>query len=235
LSSQTRGARVLVVDDDSSILRAVRTILPRHGFQVETAETGREALDRHTYVHPDLILLDLGLPDMDGTAVIEKVRAYSSTPIIVLSVRGAEHEKVRAIDLGADDYLTKPFGMDELVARIRLALRHAARPLSGAAAVFRTGDLVVDLERRQVTVGGQEVHLTPTEYDLLKVFLANPNRVLTTRMLLRQVWGPEYDLEEHYLHVYLATLRKKLEENPRKPRYLVTEPGVGYRLLADDR
>jgi two-component system, OmpR family, KDP operon response regulator KdpE len=233
--SQPAGARILVVDDDPSILRAVRTILPRHGFQVETAETGRQALERHANGHPDLILLDLGLPDMDGTAAIERVRAHSSTPIVVLSVRGAEHEKVKAIDLGADDYLTKPFGMDELVARIRLALRHAARPLTGTAAVFRTGDLVVDLERRQVTAGGREVHLTPTEYALLKLFIANPNRVLTTRMLLRQVWGPDYDLEEHYLHVYLATLRKKLEENPRKPRYLITEPGIGYRLLAEDR
>ena len=233
--SQTPGARILVVDDDPSILRAVRTILPRHGFQVETAETGRQALERHSSGHPDLILLDLGLPDMDGTAVIRQVRVYSSTPIVVLSARGAEHEKVTAIDLGADDYLTKPFGMDELVARIRLAFRHAARPSSGTAAVFRTGDLVVDLERRHVTVGTREIHLTPTEYELLKAFLASPNKVLTTRMLLRQVWGPDYDLEEHYLHVYLATLRKKLEDNPRKPRYLVTEPVVGYRLLADDR
>ena len=233
--SQPAGARILVVDDDPSIVRAVRTILPRHGFQIETAETGHQALERHAVGHPDLILLDLGLPDMDGLEIIQKLRAYSSTPIVVLSVRGAEHEKVAAIDLGADDYVTKPFGMDEIVARVRLALRHAARPLTGTAAVFQTGDLVVDLERRRVTVAGREVHLTPTEYELLKVFLASPNRVLTTRMLLRQVWGPEYDLEEHYLHVYLATLRKKLEENPRKPRYLVTEPGVGYRLLAEDR
>ncbi len=233
--SQSAGARILVVDDDPSILRAVRTILPRHGFQVETAETGRQALERHLYGHPDLILLDLGLPDLDGLEIIRKVRSRSSTPIVVLSVRGAERQKVAAIDLGADDYLTKPFGMDELVARIRLALRHAAHPLTGTAAVFRTGDLVVDLERRLVTVGGREVHLTPTEYELLKVFVADPNRVLTSKMLLQSVWGPEYDLEEHYLHVYLATLRKKLEENPRKPRYLVTEPGVGYRLLAEDR
>jgi two-component system, OmpR family, KDP operon response regulator KdpE len=233
--SQPAGARILVVDDDHSILRAVRTILPRHGFQVETAETGRQALERHAFGHPDLILLDLGLPDVDGLAVIQAVRANSSTPIVVLSVRGAEHQKVAAIDLGADDYLTKPFGMDELVARIRLALRHTARPLTWTDAIFRTGDLEVDLERRRVAVGGREVHLTPTEYELLKVFLANPNRVLTTKMLLRAVWGPEYDLEEHYLHVYLATLRKKLEENPHRPRHLVTEPGVGYRLLAEDR
>jgi two-component system KDP operon response regulator KdpE len=166
--------------------------------------------------------------------VIRRIREEVSTPIIVLSVRGAERDKVAALDLGADDYLTKPFGVDELLARVRVALRHAARPSSGSAAVFRTGDLSVDLERRTVTVDDVEVHLSRTEFDLMKAFITHPNKVLTDRMLLQQVWGPEYGSEEHYLHVYVARLRKKLESDPRAPRYLVTVPGVGYRLLADE-
>lgn len=232
--SRPMGARVLVVDDEPAILRAVRTLLARHGFHVETAETGRQALECHAHRHPDLILLDLGLPDIEGLEVIREVRRGASTPIIVLSVRGAERDKVAALDSGADDYLTKPFGVDELLARIRVALRHAARPARGSAAVFRTGDLEVDLERRRVRVGGEEVHLSPTEYGILKAFVAYPNKVLTDRMLLQQVWGPEYGSEAHYLHVYVARLRKKLEADPQNPRYLVTEPGVGYRLLADE-
>lgn len=228
------GAHILVVDDEPAILRAVRTNLGRHGFQVETAETGNEALALQASHHPDLMILDLGLPDMDGLAVVGQVRARANTPIIVLSVRGAERDKVAALDLGADDYLTKPFGVDELLARIRVALRHAARPNRGSSAIIRTGELDVDLEHRQVRVDGRLVHLSPTEYDLLKVFLTHPNKVLTDRMLLQQVWGPEYGTEGHYLHVYVARLRKKLEADPQNPRYLVTEPGVGYRLLAPD-
>jgi two-component system KDP operon response regulator KdpE len=228
------GARILIVDDEPGILRAVRTILLRHGFQVDTAETGRQAIDRHLYHHPDLILLVLGLPDIDGFEVVREVRARSNTPIVVLSVRSDEHDKVEALEMGADDYLSKPFGIDELLARIRVALRHAARPPSGAEAVFRSNDLEVNLELRQVRVGGQEVHLSPTEYELLKAFVSHPNKVLTDRMLLQQVWGPEYGSEGHYLHVYVARLRKKLEIDPQRPRYLVTEPGVGYRLLAQE-
>ncbi len=227
------GALVLVVDDEPAILRAVRANLSRHGFHVETAENGAEALESCARLHPDLILLDLGLPDMDGMEVIRDVRSRDNTPIVVLSVRGAEADKVAALDLGADDYLSKPFGVDELLARIRVALRHAVRPTSGAAAQFRTGDLQVDLELRRVTVAGMEVHLSPTEYQLLKAFISHPNKVLTDRMLLQQVWGPEYGSEAHYLHVYVARLRKKLEEDPQRPRYLTTEPGVGYRLLAE--
>lgn len=232
-ASQPPGARVLVVDDDPGILRAVRTMLAGHGFQVATAENGQAALHTHHATHPDVILLDLGLGDMDGLDVIREVRESASTPIIVLSVRGGERDKVAALDLGADDYLTKPFGVDELLARVRVALRHTARPASGTAALFRTGDLDVDLERRRVRVAGAEVRLTPTEYELLKVFVTNPDRVLTDQMLLRQVWGPEYGSEAHYLHVYIARLRKKLEHDPQRPRHLVTEPGVGYRLLAE--
>lgn len=227
------GAHILVVDDEPSIQRALRTILTRHDYQVEVAESGRQGLDYYSRRHPDLILLDLGLPDIDGLEVLRQIRAQANTPIVVLSVRGAERDKVAALDLGADDYLTKPFGVDELLARVRVALRHAAHPAQGAAAVFRTGDLEVDLERRRVSVGGHEVHLTPTEYQLLMAFVAHPNKVLTDRMLLREVWGPDYGAEAHYLHVYVARLRKKIEADPQEPRYLITEPGVGYRLLVD--
>ena len=231
--SEAAGARILVVDDEPSIVRTLRALLNRRGFQVETAETGAAALASFERRRPDLLLLDLGMPDGDGLVVIRRIRASASTPIIVLSVRGAERDKVAALDLGADDYLTKPFGVDELLARIRVALRHLAST-RGADAVFRAGDLEVDLQRRRVTVRGQEVHLTPTEYDLLKVFLRHPDQVLTDRMLLRETWGDQYRDEGHYLHVYVARLRKKLEADPQRPRYLQTEPGVGYRLLADD-
>jgi two-component system, OmpR family, KDP operon response regulator KdpE len=231
--SPALGARVLVIDDEPSIRRAVNTILTRHGYDVEMAETGREGIDRYEGSHPDLMLLDLGLPDVDGFEVIRHVRERDNTPIVVLSVRGAERDKVEALDLGADDYLTKPFGVDELLARLRVALRHAARPASGTSTVFRTGDLEVDLEQRQVRVRGQEVHLSPTEYNLLKAFVANPNKVLTDHMLLQRVWGAQYGAEAHYLHVYVARLRKKIEADPQNPHFLRTEPGVGYRLLAD--
>jgi two-component system KDP operon response regulator KdpE len=232
--SRTPGARILVVDDEPAIRRAVSTNLARHGYQVDGTDSGQEAIRRCETRPPDLILLDLGLPDLDGLEVIRQVRARSNTPIVVLSVRGAERDKVAALDLGADDYLTKPFGVDELLARIRVALRHVAGPPRGAEAVFRTGGLEVDVERRVVRVDGNEVHLSPTEYGLLKVLITHPNKVLTDGMLLQQVWGPAYGSEAHYLHVYVARLRKKLEPDPQKPRYLVTEPGVGYRLLADE-
>ena len=231
--THSTGARILVVEDDPSILRALKTNLTRHGFEVETAETGGQALDSFSCRPPDLILLDLGLPDIDGTVVIQEVRARARTPIVVLSVRGAEHDKVAALDLGADDYLTKPFGVGELLARVRVALRHAAGVASGTAAVFKTGDLEVDIEHRRVRVGAEEVHLTPTEYDLLKTFVRQPDKVLTDRMLLRAVWGPEYGSEAHYLHVYVARLRRKIEKDPQRPRYLLTEPGVGYRLITE--
>jgi two-component system KDP operon response regulator KdpE len=227
------GARVLVVDDEPAILRAVQTNLTRHEFQVGTADSGQQALESVERFHPDVLLLDLGLPDMDGLDVIREIRRHSSTPIVVLSVRGAERDKVQALDLGADDYLTKPFGVDELLARVRVALRHAARPPQGAAPIFRTGDLEVDLEHRRVIVAGREVHLTPTEYDVLKALIAHPNKVLTDRMLLQQVWGSATTTEAHYLHVYVARLRKKLEADAQAPHYIATEPGVGYRLLAD--
>jgi two-component system, OmpR family, KDP operon response regulator KdpE len=229
-----RGAKILVVDDEPAILRAVETNLRRHDLQVETAGTVADALERYDATHPDLVLLDLGLPGADGKELIRAIRARAATPIIVLSAREAERDKVEALDLGADDYLTKPFSVDELLARIRVALRHSAKPALGAAAVFRTGALEVDLERRQVRVGGADVHLTPTEYELLRVFVEYPNKLLTDRMLLQRVWGADYGSEAHYLHVYVARLRKKLEPDPGRGRHFITEPGVGYRLLADE-
>ena len=229
---QPDGARILVVDDEPAIRRAVVTNLARHGFRVTEAETGQQALDSSTAFRPDLIVLDLGLPDFDGMRVIKAVRERGSTPIIVLSVRGGERDKIAALDLGADDYLTKPFSVDELLARIRVALRHIAPP--GASTLFRTGDLEVDLEHRRVRVQGKPVELSPTEYDLLKAFVSHPDRVLTHTMLVHEVWGPEYGSESHYLHVYMARLRKKLEADSQRPRYLITEPGVGYRLVSDE-
>jgi len=228
------GARILVVEDEPAIVRAVKANLSGHGFEVEAALTGRAALESFGRRRPDLVILDLGLPDMDGTEVIRSVRAEGATPIIVLSVRGSEREKVKALDVGADDYLTKPFGVEELLARIRVALRHAARPDAGAEPTFRTGGLEVDVARRRVKVSGEPVHLTPTEYELLRAFIAHPDKVLTDRMLLQAVWGPEYGDEAHYLHVYVARLRKKIEPDAQRPRYLVTEPGVGYRLVTGE-
>jgi two-component system KDP operon response regulator KdpE len=229
-----KGARILVVDDEPGIVRAVQANLSAHGFRVDTAGTGTAAIESYGLRRPDVIILDLGLPDMDGTDVIRHVRATSSTPIVVLSVRGAEREKVGALDLGADDYLTKPFGIDELLARVRVALRHAAGANAGADAVFRSGDLEVDVANRTVRQAGEDIHLTPTEYDLLRALAAHPGRLLTDRMLLQAVWGPQYGDEAHYLHVYVARLRKKIEPDPQQPRYLLTEPGVGYRLVAID-
>jgi len=232
--SLSSAARVLVIEDDAAIRRVLKTNLVRHGFQVRSADTGAEGLHGFREWHPDVLLLDLGLPDMDGIDLIREIRSHSSTPIVVLSVRGGERDKVAALDLGADDYLTKPFGVSELLARIRVALRHAARPASGSAAVFEAGDLKVNVERRSVEIAGQEVHLTPTEYELLGAFIRNPDKVLTDRMLLREVWGPEYGSEAHYLHVYVARLRKKIEADPQRPQHLLTEPGVGYRFASEE-
>src|SRR5438046_7838 len=233
LRDEPSGARLLVVDDEPSMVRTLRTNLRGHGFQVETAETAGDALASYERRQPDLIVLDLNLPDGDGFEVVRRIRERSGTPIIVLSARGGETDKVNALDLGADDYMTKPFGIDELLARIRVALRHLARPVVGTERRLRSGELVVDLERREVSLAERVVHLTPTEYDLLKVLLTTPNKVLTDQMLLQQVWGPDYGNESHYLHVYVARLRRKIEDDAQAPRYIVTEPGVGYRFRSD--
>jgi two-component system KDP operon response regulator KdpE len=227
------GAHILVVDDEDAIATALRRILKARGFAVDVAGSGADALRCYAARKPDAVILDLGLPDMDGTDVIREIRASSGTPIIVLSVREAEREKVQALDLGADDYLTKPFGVDELLARVRVALRHAARPKSGAEAVFQSGGLEVDLEQRRVKAQGVSVHLTPTEFSLLRAFIQNPGKLLTDRMLLREVWGPDYQLQAHYLHVYMSRLRAKIEPDAERPQYLITEPGVGYRLAVE--
>jgi len=231
--SNTTGARVLVVDDEPGILRAVQTNLGRHEYRVETAATGREALESYNRVRPDVVLLDLGLPDMDGLEVLRAIRERSSTPVVVLSAREAERDKVAALDLGADDYLTKPFGVNELLARIRVALRHAARPSTGTDPIIKLGELEVDLGRRRVAVMGSEVHLTPTEWDLVKLFASYPDKVLTDRMITEAVWGASYAAQAHSLHVYVGRLRKKLEASDHARRHIVTEPGVGYRFVTD--
>lgn len=227
----TSGARILVVEDEPAISAALSRMLRGNGFDVDVAGTGRDGLTRLSAKRPDVLILDLGLPDIDGCEVIQAVRSDGDTPIIVLSVRKAEREKVRALDLGADDYLTKPFGVDELLARVRVALRHSAHPKTGAEPVFQNGGLEVDLEQRRVRAHGQDVHLTPTEYNLLRAFIRYPDKLLTDRMLLQEVWGPEYGQQGHYLHVYMSRLRAKIEANPETPRHLVTEPGIGYRLV----
>ncbi|HLW61438.1 MAG TPA: response regulator [bacterium] len=222
------GLRVLVVDDEQAIRRFLRVSLTAHGHNVFEAENGEAALAAAAANRPDVIILDLGLPDIDGVAVAKRLREWTRTPIIVLSVRDQEDAKVDALDAGADDYLTKPFGVGELMARIRVAIRHATRPAQEP--VFTAGDLVVDLTRRQVTVGGREVTLTPTEYDLLKALITQAGKVVTHRQLLHQVWGAGYEQGAHLLQVNVSNLRRKLEPDPARPRFIQTEPGVGYRL-----
>ena len=231
--THAEGARVLVVDDEPGILRAVETNLGRHGFQVGTAYTGQEALDTADRLRPDVILLDLGLPDMDGLEVIRTIRKRVATPIIVLSARETEKDKVTALDLGADDYLPKPFGVTALLARVRVALRHAAHPSTGTETVIRFGDLELDLERRRVVSGGVEVHLTPTEWDLIKLFASHPDKVLTDRMIMNAIWGSSYPAQAHSLHVYVGRLRKKLQTGDDASRHILTEPGVGYRFASE--
>ena len=228
------GARILVVDDEIEILRALQRSLTAHGFDVFTASTGEEALEAITHYRPDLMLLDLGLPGISGLEVCKRVRAQSNLPIIVLSVKDTERDKVLALDLGADDYVSKPFGMNEVLARIRVALRHAAQVESGTEPIFIAGPLRVDFAQRLVQVNDQEVKLTPTEYDLLKALIKNKGKIMTRHMLLSQVWGTGYGTESHYLHVYIGQLRRKIEPDPAHPRFILTISGVGYRFHADD-
>ncbi len=225
---------VLLIEDEPEIRRFLRTTLPAHGFRLYEAATGKDGLTEAQARNPDLILLDLGLPDLEGSEVIRQVREWTATPIIVLSARDQEQVKVAALDLGADDYVTKPFGVDELLARMRAALRHASRSAADVGEpVFTLGDLKVDLGRRQVFVSAKEIHLTPIEYKLLTTLIRYAGKVMTHRQLLKEVWGPLHVEEGHYLRVYMRQLRNKLEKNPAHPRYLVTELGVGYRLRTE--
>jgi two-component system, OmpR family, KDP operon response regulator KdpE len=224
----SNGARVLVVDDELQILRGLRVILRSAGYSVETAATKAEALDAVSIRPPDVLVLDLVLPDGSGVEVCEEVRRWSTLPILVLSAVGDEREKVRALDAGADDYITKPFGSDELTARLRALLRRSAD--SGGDPVIEIGELRIDLAGHTVASGGTEVHLTPIEFDLLRALAQSRGKLLTHRQLLHEVWGPGYEDELHYLRVHVAHIRAKIERDPSRPRYLITEPGVGYRL-----
>ncbi len=219
---------MLVVDDEPHILRGLKVILRDAGYEVELAENAEEAIDAASVRPPDAIVLDLVLPDRSGVEVCAEIRKWSKLPIIVLSAVGDEREKVRALDAGADDYVTKPFGPDELLARLRAVLRRSEGP--GDDPRVEIGDLVVDLSARLVVRDGEEVHLTPIEFDLLRVLATHQGKLLTHGQLLREVWGPGYEAETHYLRVHVAHIRAKIERNPAQPRYLLTEPGVGYRL-----
>ena len=223
---------VLVVDDEPQIRRALRTSLEAHGWEVATVGTGEEGVLGAAEMSPDLLLLDLGLPDMDGTTVIARIRAFSDVPVIVLSVREGQPDKVAALDAGADDYVTKPFGMEELLARARAAVRRV-QPGDPAPAVMRYGDLEIDLARRLVTTDGEQIHLTPTEYGLLEALVSNPGKLLTHQWLLRKVWGQGYGTETTYLRTYVRALRKKLGDDAQAPAMIITEPGVGYRWIAE--
>jgi two-component system, OmpR family, KDP operon response regulator KdpE len=230
----THEATVLLIEDEAEIRRFLRTSLPDHGYRLYEATTGADGLAQAKARNPDIILIDLGLPDVDGTEVIRQVREWAIIPILVLSARDQEQAKVAALDLGADDYVTKPFGVNELLARMRAALRHASRSAADVGEpVFTLGDLKVDLGRRQVFVSGKEIHLTPIEYKLLTTLVRHAGKVLTHRQLLKEVWGPLHVDEGHYLRVYMRQLRNKVETNPAHPRYLVTELGVGYWLRTE--
>lgn len=228
------GARILVVDDEVEILRALQRNLSAHGYEVFTANSGEEALAEISMHRPDLVLLDLGLPGMSGLEVCKKVRAESNLPIIVVSVKDSERDKISALDLGADDYVSKPFSINEVLARIRVALRHSAQAQTGTEPVFVAGPLQVDFAQREVTVNGSEAKLTPTEYDLLKALIKNNGKIMTRQMLLSQVWGVGYGADAHYLHVYIGQLRRKIEPDPAHPRFILTISGVGYRFSSED-
>jgi len=235
--SDVARTTVLVIDDEAPIRRFLRAALTSQGYSVLESATADDGIAQASMRQPDLVLLDLGLPDLDGLDVTRRLREWSAVPILVLSARGQEADKIKALDAGADDYVTKPFAMGELIARMRAALRRAAQARAAGGAieegVFEAGELAIDRTKRRVTVRGREVHLTPIEYKLLLALARHPGRVLTHPHLLREVWGPGAAEQHHYLRVYMAQLRHKLEEDPARPRHLVTEPGVGYRLRED--
>ncbi|MCX6005343.1 MAG: response regulator [Chloroflexi bacterium] len=222
------GPRVLVVDDEQAIRKFLRVALTSQGFTVFEVSSGLEALTTAANYKPDIIILDLGLPDMDGIDVIRLFRQGTKIPIIILSVRGSENDKINALNAGADDYLTKPFSVGELLARLRANLRRTSQ--TSAEPVFINGDLTVDLTKRLVTLANREIQLTPTEYDLLKILVTYAGKVLIHHQLLREVWGSEYEQELHILHVNISNLRHKIEPDPTRPRFIITEPGVGYRM-----
>lgn len=226
---ETKGARILIIDDETQIRRLLRVALTGHGYEVGEAACGQEGLNEAAVYRPDLIILDLGLPDIDGLEVVRRLREWSVIPVIILSVKEQENDKIAALDAGADDYVTKPFGMGELLARIRAAIRHSAGV--GEEPVLIFGELIVDLAHRRVTVEGKEIKLSPIEYDLMKNLAVHAGKVLTHKHLLRTIWGLSYENDTHYLRVYIGQLRRKVENDPSHPGHIITEPGVGYRLL----
>ena len=228
----TTGPRILVVDDERPIRRFLRTSLSAYGYEVFEAVNGKEALQMAANERPDLIILDLGLPDMDGIEVTRNLREWTETPIIILTVRDQENDKISALDAGADDYLTKPFGVGELTARIRVAMRHAAP--AGKEPVFQSEGLLIDFTRRVVILNDNEISLTPTEYNLLRLLVQHADKVITRRQLLRQVWGAGYEEEDHLLRVNISNLRHKIETDPTQPNFILTDQGVGYRFQVSD-
>jgi two-component system KDP operon response regulator KdpE len=230
----SNAPHILVIDDEPQILRAMRAILTEKQFKVTTASRGEEGLTLAAANEPDIVILDLGLPDMDGVEVCTRLREWTQCPIIILSVRDSERDKVAALDKGADDYLTKPFGIEELLARVRVALRHSARVQATPSKVVKAGQLTIDLAWHIVKLGEEEVKLTGTEHKLLSYLAANHGRVLTHQSILTNVWGPADADHTEYLRVYMRQLRKKLEADPERPQYILTEPGIGYRFIADE-
>lgn len=231
MASYAGGARILIIDDEPQIRKLLKVTLQAHQFEIHEAENGEDGLQQALQAPPDLIILDLGLPGLSGIEVLHRLREWSCTPIIVLTARDREEAKIEALESGADDYVTKPFGMGELIARIRVALRHAAHTVNDP--VLNFGELAIDLSQRAVELSGERVKLTPTEYDLLKFLAMNAGKVITQRQLLQQVWGAQHtESDSHYLRVYIGHLRKKLNEDTSCPRYIMTEPGIGYRFLS---
>jgi two-component system, OmpR family, KDP operon response regulator KdpE len=222
--------QILIIEDEAQIRRFLRSSLAANGYDLLEAGSAKDGLEQAAQLRPDAIILDLGLPDLDGIEVLRRIRSWSAVPVVILTARGQEQEKIALLDAGADDYLTKPFGVGELLARIRASLRRTAGAQVAEAPVVSAGDLRIDLGRRQVQRGGAEVHLTPIEYRLLAALVRNLGRVVTQRQLLQEVWGPEYTDSAHYLRIYMQHLRHKLEADPARPRHLITEPGVGYRF-----
>ena len=226
------GARILIIDDENQIRKLLKVSLRAHGYEVTEASCGQEGLNLAALSHPDLVILDLGLPDMEGFEVVTKLREWSVVPVIILSVKDQDNEQIKVLDAGADDYVTKPFSMGELLARIRVSLRHTAK--TEDEPILKICLLTMDLAHRQVFIDENEIRLTPIEYDILKNLAINAGRVLTQKQLLRTIWGKDYEGESQYLRVYIGQLRRKIEENPTRPKFIITEPGVGYRLSTQE-